>query len=75
MSDWQPIHTLPWDEYRQDFGLDKLLLASDGRRVAVAEVDDHRDILLDAVNHDGAWPGPLPFVASHWMPLPEPPKP
>lgn len=70
MSEWQPIETAPKDVP---------ILVTDGKHIVVIK----RGILIGNV----PWPDPVGFAGydwewnfeyadlTHWMPLPEPPKP
>lgn len=61
MSDWQPIETAPW-------GGPPVLLYRDGEYFTAKRVSGE---------HGPGWCTPdgyQIFRASHWMPLPEPPR-
>ena len=76
MSEWQPIETAPKDEVILICACETGMLIF-GQRIAVAkfhaEHDFERGKVLDFVIADEGEHRHVRF-ATHWMPLPEPPK-
>ena len=64
MSEWQPIHTAPDEEY---------VLVADEWGIQIAMRDENHQwwAVVRRIDQEDNYPI---FDPSHWMPLPEPPK-